>query len=454
MYVKNQPANSKANLIEPLKAMEQVKINFTPDRIKYIVYERIAKSVFDNNGIIFGGYVRDKIISDHYKSIYNEANTCNSHQIHKFWNCFNQPETAARTLVAKDMDICMYRKEDVNGFLNALQKIFCDEFGITNISSSEFSAICELTYFGIPIMMSKRIKYVATVGRIPYVYCGTEITFDFDILIPKKSWMQPPFNKIDMLSNVFIMSKQGIMMSNNTGTMIDTMSLLNKQKMSAKIMSDIVEFKTQFCMVNNQNRRDRFDCDYEYNRKAFERIQKMLFKTFPWQITNLPFEICDYDKTNATNAKKAAKATKPSKTAKPSSSASDTDIIDITDTSDTDAATTTTVSVETATSTTTTETTETAICCICMDGFKKKDRCVEIYIDNSTHTKKVCSCVAHDKCIFKYFEKQLESAKNCEEHAFNPSDSFEFRCPMRNVVNFQKCANATNKMIKSILKGL
>ena len=417
--------------------MEQVKINFTPDRIKYIVYERIAKSVFDNNGIIFGGYVRDKIISDHYKSIYNEANTCNSHQIHKFWNCFNQPETAARTLVAKDMDICMYGKEDVNGFLNALQKIFCDEFGITNISSSEFSAICEHTYFGIPIMMSKRIKYVATVGRIPYVYCGTEITFNFDILIPKKKWMQPPFNKIDMLSNVFIMSKQGIMMSNNTGTMIDTMSLLNKQKMSAKIMSDIVEFKTQFCMVNNQNYRDRFDCDYEYNRKAFERIQKMLFKAFPWQITNLPFEICDYDK-NAKNAK-AAKKTKASKT----TNATNTDIIDITDTSDTDITTKTADTVETA-----------ATCCICLDGFKKKDRCVEIYIDNSTHTKKVCSCVAHDKCIFKYFEKQLESAKNCEEHAFDPSDSFEFRCPMRNVVNFQKCANTTNKMIKGILKGL
>jgi hypothetical protein len=406
--------------------MEQVKINFTPDRIKYIVYERIAKSVFDNNGIIFGGYVRDKIISDHYKTIYNEANSCNSHQIHKFWNCFNQPETAARTLVAKDMDICMYGKEDVNVFLVALQKIFSDEFGITNISSSEFTEISELSYFGLPISMYKRIKYVATVGRIPYVYCGTVISFDFDILIPTKRWMQPPFNKIDMLSNVFIMSKQGIMMSKNTGTMIDTMSLLNKQKMSVKIMSDIVEFKTQFCLFSIQNYRDRLDSgDYEYNHKAFERIQKMLFKTFPWHITNLPFEICDYDKkTKKTTAK--------------------TDIIDITDTSDTD----------TSDTDTTTNTVETATCCICMDGFKKKDRCVEIYIDNSTHTKKVCSCVAHDKCIFKYFEKQLESAKHCEERVFDPSDSFEFRCPMRNVVNFQKCAKATNKMIQGILKGL
>uniref|UniRef100_A0A6C0LEF3 Uncharacterized protein n=1 Tax=viral metagenome TaxID=1070528 RepID=A0A6C0LEF3_9ZZZZ len=373
--------------------MEQVKINFTPDRIKYIVYERITNAVFDNNGTIFGGYVRDKIISDHYKTIYNEANSYNMHHIHKFWNCFNQPETAARALVAKDMDICMYRKEDVYAFINTLQSIFSEEFGITNISSSEFTEISEHSYFSLPIMMYKRIRYTATVGRIPYVYCGTEICFDFDILIPKKKWLQPPFNRVDMLSNVFIMNKQGIVMSNNTGTVIDKMSILNKQKMASKIMSDIVEFKTQFCMLDNRNK--FMSGDHEYNRKAIMRINKMLFKTFPWQITNLPFAMHDFKK-----------------------------IMNIENT-----------------------------CCICMDKFKKNDRCVEIYIDNSTKTEKVCSCVAHDKCIFKYFDKQLESAKNNDETVFDSMDEFEFRCPMRNVVNFKKCANATSNLIRDKLNS-
>ena len=389
--------------------MDIVKINFTPDRIKYIVYEHITKAVFDNKGIIFGGYVRDKIISDHYKAIYNEANSYNKHHIHKFWNCYNQPETAARTLVAKDMDICMYGKEDINNFLRAIQNIFCEEFGITNISSSEFTEICEFTYFGIQVSMYQRIKYTATVGRIPYVYNGVEISFDFDILIPKKSWIQPPFNKLDMLSNAFIMTKQGVMLSNNTGTTIDKMSILNKQKMATKIMSDIVEFKTQFCMISNNcdsrdsrdsrdssDSSDSLNCgDYQYNHKAFERIKKMLFRTFPWQITNLPFEIRD--------------------------------IKNVAEKDNT--------------------------CCICMDNFKKNDKFVEIYIDNSTNTEKVCSCATHDKCIFKYFEKQLESAKNNEnnETAFDPSDNFEFRCPMRNVVNFKRSRNAISKLIRDKL---
>ena len=380
-------------------AMEQVKINFTPDRIKYIVYEHITKTVFDNNGIIFGGYVRDKIISDHYKSIYNDANSYNTHNIHKFWNCFNQPETAARTLVAKDMDICMYRKEDVNAFINALQNVFKNEFGYANISSSELTELSDFSYLGLglPITMYKKIKYTAVVGRVPYVYSGTEIHFDFDIVIPKKNWLQPPFGRTDMLSNLFIMTKQGVMMSNYTGTIIDKMSVLNKQKMSVKIMSDMIEFKTQFCMLNSRN---NFTCgDYEYNRKAFERIKKMLFKTFRWEITNLPFVICEFKKTE-------------------------------------------TDKTEVATS-----------CCICMDVFKKKEKCVEIYIDNSTHTDKVCSCVIHDKCLFKYFEKQLESAKNNENDEFDPSDNFEFRCPMRNVVNFKQSVCATNKMILDRLKN-
>jgi hypothetical protein len=82
--------------------MDFVRINFTPKRIKYILFNIIKKKVFDNNGIIFGGFVRDMIISDHYKSIYNSRN---DYDIHKFWNKLYQPETAARALVAQDMDI-------------------------------------------------------------------------------------------------------------------------------------------------------------------------------------------------------------------------------------------------------------------------------------------------------------------------------------------------------------
>ena len=364
--------------------MEFVKINFTPDRIKYILLENIKKSVFENNGIIFGGFVRDMIISDHYKNIYNSRN---QYDIHKFWNKFYQPETAARAIVAQDMDICMYTEEDVSNFLIALQNEFNSEVGYANVSSSDLTVTDENCYFNLPIKMHKKINYKITIGKIPYVHSGIELSFDFDIIIPINSKILPPFKKLDFLSNVFIMNKQGVIMSNNTGTIIDTMSILQKQKISSIIMNDIVEFKTQFCMKNYRN---NLTCgDYNFNRKVFQRINKMIFRNFKWNITNLPFLICEHKKTynNCNNN-----------------------------------------------------------CCICLSNFKNNDRLVKIFIDNSTKTEKICSnmSIAHDKCLFKYFETQLETSKT---DGIVGTDSFEFKCPLRNIINFNLYSENITKII-------
>ena len=221
--------------------MEFVKINFTPDRIKYILFNNIKKIVFENNGIIFGGFVRDMIISNHYKTIYNNHN---KYDIHKFWNKFYQPETAARALVARDMDICMYSEDDISNFLTALQDVFNTENGYSNISSSILSVSDSDQYFNLPIKMHKKINYTVTVEKIPFVHTGIEMSFDFDIIIPINTKISPPFNKLDFLSNVFILTNYGISISNNTGTIIDTMSILQKQKitniiMNSKVLIDI-----------------------------------------------------------------------------------------------------------------------------------------------------------------------------------------------------------------------
>ena len=369
--------------------MQFVKINFSPDRIKYILFDTIKEKVFANNGIIFGGFVRDMIISDHYKSIYNERNKYN---IHKFWNKKYQPETAARALVAKDMDICMYSEKDITSFIISLQDIFNVRFGYENVTTiTDVIVNSESSYFNIPIKAHKKLSYKIIVGKIPYVYSGVEISFDFDIIIPKKEKLQPPFNKLDLLSNAFILNKTGVVMSNNTGTIIDRMSILNKQKISASIMSDIVEFKTQFCMWNYS---DDYTCgNFNYNTKVFERLNKMLFKNFKWNITNLPFLICDYDEDHCDCNSK---------------------------------------------------------CSICLSNFKKNEKIVKVYIDNSTKTDKICSnlSTAHDKCLFKYFETQLESGK---QEGINCSDCFEFRCPSRNVINFKLYALNIDGIISKIL---
>jgi len=361
--------------------MEFVKINFSPNRIKYILFNNIKKKVFENNGVIFGGFVRDMIISDHYKAIYNSRN---NYDFHKFWNKLYQPDTAARTLVAQDMDICMYTEDDVSNFLIALQNVFSNEVGYSNVSSSDITITDENRYFNLPIKTHKKINYIVTLGKIPYVHNGIEISFDFDIIIPINAKLLPPFNKLDFLCNVFIMNKHGIIISNNTGTIIDTMSILQKQKISNIIMNDIVEFKTEFCAryINND-----YTCgDFNYNRKVLQRINKMLFRTFRWNISNIPMFICD-NKGNRSNCDNT--------------------------------------------------------CCICLSNFKNNDKIVKIYIDNSTKTEKVCSNT-HDKCLFKYFETQLETSKS---DGLVGTDSFEFKCPMRNVINFKSYSKNTNKII-------
>jgi hypothetical protein len=367
--------------------MSFVKINFTPDRIKYILYEEMKTIVFNNNGVIFGGFVRDMIISDHYKSIYNSENKYN---IHKFWNRFCHPQTAARTIVANDMDICMYSEEDVDAFIIALRNAFNSRIGYTDITSSVISVSSENSYFHIPIILHKKINYTITIGKIPFVHRGIDISFDFDIIVPRNKKMMPPFNRVDMLSNVFILNRQGIVISNNTGTIIDNMSILNKQKISARIMEDIVEFKTQFCMKNYS---DNYTCGcFKYNNKVYERLNKILSKDFKWNITNMPLTLGEHNKA---------------------SNNGDTN------------------------------------CSICLSKFRNKEGVVKVFIDNSSKTDKVCS-IAHDKCMLKYFKTQIENAKS---DMISGGDDFKFRCPMRNIINFKLYADNIDEIIREKMKN-
>jgi hypothetical protein len=392
--------------------MDMVRINFIPDRIKYILYEKIKTKAIENHGIIFGGFVRDMIISDHYKSIYNNRNNRTPHNINQFWNRFYQTETAARVIVAKDMDICMYHEEDVNAFIVALGELFNEEVGFGNVSSSDFTTTNENTtlYHKVAIKMHKKIIYKVIVGNIPYVHNGVELTFEFDIIVPANNNIQPPFNNTDMLSNVFILNKQGVMMSNHTGTIIDNMSVLNRQKMSLKIMSDVVEFKTQFCMrcsSDNHNNENNLGCgNFEYNIRVYERIQKMLFREFQWNITNLPFFLENYKAIKNKNIE------------------------------------------ETAADGTSTETHPTFVketCCICLECLNSNEKVVKI----STNTKKVYTTL-HAHCIFKYFNTQLEAAK---KDWLDDTEQFEFKCPMRSVVNFKKCSDNIDRIINDKMKA-
>jgi hypothetical protein len=137
-----------------------------------------------------------------------------------------------------------------------------------------------------------------------------------------------------------------------------------------------------------RNYGDDFTCgNFNYNSKVIKRLNKMLFRSFKWDITNLPFLICDQNKNNKCDEN----------------------------------------------------------CCICMSNFKKNDKIAKVFIDNSTNTEKVCSNIAHDKCLFRYFESQLEVEKQDGIEKFN---NFQFKCPSRNVLNFKLCGDNISEIIR------
>jgi hypothetical protein len=124
-------------------------------------------------------------------------------------------------------------------------------------------------------------------------------------------------------------------------------------------------------------------------------IKKMHTKTFPWLIMNMPFESYINTQSNDNN------------------------------------------------------------CCICYNIFEKNER-----ICNTTYSlknnKKFASPPVHYECMIKYLITQINDISklynlyqhiDVERFLINNKNSFDFRCPYRNVIDFTNCRN----IIKDIL---
>ena len=108
-----------------------IKITYNIDNIKNNVNWDIKNIIFKWGGIIFGGFVRDFIISDHYSQMYYDK----KFKFNKttFWNEQFDPETAARTLIPNDIDVCLYKEENVNKMMGEITELLNKEFGVSNV---------------------------------------------------------------------------------------------------------------------------------------------------------------------------------------------------------------------------------------------------------------------------------------------------------------------------------
>jgi hypothetical protein len=339
----------------------------------------ITYKAFDHDGVIFGGAVRDTMIADAYTKKYYAylSSKKERFQSKKFWDINYHPETAARTLVPRDLDICFEDRTKSDNFIMELDKLAREEqmdFFVTESSAlNPTDTDCSYAQF----LHVRKVTLTSRIGQIPLLGRGYSISIDIDIVSPRyKVMMQAPFNNLDFLCNGFIKTKHGIMYSQNTGTYIDKLSDIDRTAEILKIQQDMLLFKTHMCKFEKikQYQLSRFG----KNKNAFKRVHKLLSKeTFEWTIENLPFKI--------------------------------------TKTVDRDCY---------------------GDCCICFDKLEVNDTITYMPV-KTAESAEVRSSITHKKCILEYLVKQQEDAVRDN---LQSKDEFSFICPMRHTIDFTSCS--------------
>ena len=223
-----------------------------------VLYKDIEIVVYNFKGIIYGGYVRDKMIKDYYQELYLQEDYKN-HKIAKHLN--------KRNIEPNDMDIYFRSKEESNNFI--------EELG---------------TYGNISISKNNDFRYTGIYSLIEHkeitLYGNNNNNLIFDVSYPMLNTedecnkLEPPFNNLDMLCNGFLMDDKGIRYSETTGTYIDDLVGYERKKEIEMVRMDIYELKTYLM------RGLKIDEPY-----IIGRIYKMINKKFRWIIINTPFII-------------------------------------------------------------------------------------------------------------------------------------------------------------------
>jgi hypothetical protein len=256
--------------------------------VQFEAYKAIEESVYSCSGTLFGGYVRDCIVSEYYTKIFERTHGKESK---KFYDINYDKDTAPRIIVSKDMDIAFNTKGKADLFIQEVKGI--PEFNRVVVMNGNKGKY----YYSSKIHCMRTILIVMNVGAIPFVKPGIQVEIRLDVVVKKREFkVEAPFGNIDMLCNAFIKTPDGIRMSNNTGTKIDNLGHCERLFLATHIINDIRQFKTYLCfgmLDNDMSRRT-------INEMAMRRILKMQDRPFRFNYLNLPFgtKLYEDDKDN------------------------------------------------------------------------------------------------------------------------------------------------------------
>lgn len=220
-------------------------------------YEDIERVAYAYNGVVYGGYIRDKMIATYYTQNYYLKGNAES----DFYNAKIHKSSVRRMTAPNDIDIYFKRQEIADRFIDELHS-FGDVLVVRNNDA---------TYTGIYSLIKHKQLIVDSrlTIDISYPYANTEKECE-DI--------EPPFNNLDMLCNGFVKDANGIRYSSTTGTYIDDLDEVERKREIARITLDMYEMKTELT--------GGLKIEEPY---IVGRVVKMINRRFSWHIVNAPF---------------------------------------------------------------------------------------------------------------------------------------------------------------------
>lgn len=193
-------------------------------KIKYMTMVKISELLIEQGAIIFGGFVRDTYIHNHYAdAFYRDARDRNQYDDEDY-----HPETRHRLLIPKDIDVF------IKGTEENVQKVYSS---------------LELQGFDVVVKKLKRIYnrfehighqkvtiHKQTLG-LPMVRIDLDVLFTLDDV-------RPPFKRLDLWCNSLLLDKNGIRLSDQTGSRVDDWTHFDRKKFEIEILQDILKFET------------------------------------------------------------------------------------------------------------------------------------------------------------------------------------------------------------------
>jgi len=227
--------------------LETVTIVFNKRKVFRNDCSKVVDIVLKHDGLIYGGYVRDEIIKDHFTSKFFEKSSIDDWETEderqklvlamytRYWDPKQDSETADRLLKPKDIDAYFKTESDFNEFLDDLS--LNSQYKATDIE-------CGNQYFlSLKNIEHRKIKIEKT---YKFLYFEYVFEISMDVCIGGSFGIEAPFGRLDFLCNGFVKTKEGIRLSKNTGTALDRRNVKQFQriKAEAKIIDMIIEKKT------------------------------------------------------------------------------------------------------------------------------------------------------------------------------------------------------------------